>query len=150
MYKVYAVIFLMVLALPATAGETSAVHVMQALRERMEVERSREAELQFLQLEVERLKLEVEKKKALVELGKIGAGGAEAVPATALNAPTLPRLRYVFMGHGRKEAVFDADGVEYRVQEGGEVAGRQVKAVSADGAVLKDKDGVEQLFRPGI
>jgi hypothetical protein len=122
---------------------------MAALRAQMEVERGKEQELQLLQLEVDRLKLEVEKKKAVVELGKMDASGREAGLPVASDGEPSVLLRYVFIAPGRKEAVFDVDGVESRVQEGHEVGGRVVKAISAEGVSLQAKDGSESFLRSG-
>ena len=93
---------------------------------------------------MDRLKLEVEKKKALVELGKIdpvSAGRADALPSLM--------LRYVFLSSGRKEALLEVNGIECRVREGDDVNGKSVKAISAEGVMLKDKDGREWLLRSG-
>jgi hypothetical protein len=122
---------------------------MAAWRAQMDIERGKEQELQLLQLDVERLKLEVEKKKAVVELGKINAARGDGDPSDASDGRPSVVLRYVFMSLGRKEAVFDLDGLERRVQEGGEVGGQVVKSISADGVSLKAKDGSESFLKPG-
>jgi len=152
MFKIGVMFFLMMAAgslARAEGAPASASEVMSALRVQMDIERGKEQELQLLQLEVDRLKLEVEKKKAVAELGKIdGPGRKDGLPAAADGQPFVS-LRYVFIVSGRKEAVFDVDGAQHRVQEGHEVSGQVVKGISAQGVSLEAKDGSTSFLRPG-
>jgi hypothetical protein len=131
------------------AGVPSSSDTMAALRVRMEVERGKEEELQLLQLDVDRLKLEVEKKKAMVELGRIPADGRDPAATDVSELRSSPVLRALFITTGHKEAVFDVNGRELCAGEGGDVDGRIVKDISANGVTLKDKDGTESFLRPG-
>jgi hypothetical protein len=149
MFKTGVVIFLMVVIGPLARAEEaiSAVSTsMSALRAQMEVERGKQQELQLLQLEVDRLKLEVEKKKTVVELGQIEGSGRLAGSPLLPDTRSLISLRYVFIAPGRREAVLDIDGAERRVQEGQDAGGRVVKAISAEGVSLKEKDGSETFL----
>ncbi len=147
MFKMWGTVVLMlVIGSAACAQDVS----MAAWRAQMDVERGKEQELQLLQLDVERLKLEVEKKKAVVELGKINAARGDGSPSDASDGQPSVMLRYVFISSGCKEAVFDMDGLERRVQEGGEVGGQVVKSISADGVSLKAKVGLETFLKPGV
>ena len=152
MLKIWGMVLLMMArGCVAWAGDApaSVPGTMSALRAQMEQERSKEQELQLLQLEVDRLKLEVEKKKAVLELGKMDAVRSDGVPSAGPAAPPSVVLKYLFMGGGRKEAVFSVDGDERHVQEGDALGGQVVKAVLAEGVSLKGKDGTENSFRIG-
>ena len=122
---------------------------MDALRAQVALERRNEQELQALQVEVERLKLELEKKKTALELGRLSAadGGAAPDGAAVSGGAAKVVLRYVFIQADKKEAFFYIDGRECRAGEGGDVAGRTVVSINADGAILKEKDGAEVLYQ---
>jgi hypothetical protein len=152
MLKISGVLALFLIMTAMAAAEEPAslrATAMSAMRAQMEIERAKENELQLLQFEVERLKLEVEKKKAVVELGKMSGATGDGVSGVISNAQPSVTLRYVFMGSGRKEAVFDVDGVALHVHEGSEIGDRVVKSIVSDGVVLKDKDGQAMVFSPG-
>jgi hypothetical protein len=122
---------------------------LDALRAQVALERQKEADLQALGLEVDRLRLELEKKKTLVEMGRLSAesGGGNAVGSP--NALPVIALRYVFIGDGRKEAVFDVDGKERRVLEGEVIGQKTLKSIKADGVLLQEKDAEDVFMAPG-
>jgi hypothetical protein len=134
-------------SLPAALNDGAArLASLQALRARVDVERGKEEELALLQIEVERLKLELEKKKTIVELGRLSGAGDMPVGAPGMDGAAALALRYVFVSGGKKEAVFDVNGVEQRLEEGGKAGGFAVKSISADGVVCVDGKGTDILM----
>ncbi len=151
MKKMMVVIFYIGLMMPlARAGQSPVVgedENLTRMRTQVESQRRKEEELQLLQMDVERLKLEVEKKKAVAELGQLSGGGQGSASLTGAGPSVV--LKYIFISAGdktRKEAVFDVNGVQSRAREGGDVGGRLVKAIAAQGVTLQAKDGQEERF----
>lgn len=115
------------------------------MRAQVELQRRKEEELQLLQIDVERLKLEVEKKKAMAELGQLAGAGQGA--GDLAGAALVVVLKYVFISAGdttQKEAVFDVGGIRRCAREGEDVGGRVLKEISAQGVILKARDGQEE------
>ncbi|GEM_PF-6369949 len=143
-------VFGIFLIMPGVQAEEKAVVVegtaLEKLRAQVDIERSREQELQLLQLDVERLKLELEKKKAVLELASLSAGGEARNVGVQPGTESSLHVRYVSIVGTRKEAVIDADGVEAHVKEGDVWSGRMVRKISEAGVVTAAQDGQENFY----
>ncbi len=129
------------------AEDPTRLAALQALRAQVDVQRQKEEDLQLLQIEVQRLKLEIEKKKAQAELGRFSGTGDPASAVAETGA--MPVLRYVFISGAKKEAWFDVNGIELKVEEGGVAGGYVVRSISSDGVVIVDGND-RDMFMPAL